>query len=691
MEVSFNKIDKTKIIYLNLFQSNINDATLKLVLDSLKSTKSLKVLSLAFNNLKQVDLLETIRNFEELTNIDLSNNQISSINSNKEQFDKYEFFNSKLEILDISFNCVQNFYEILDLINLAYKAKIPNSNTNNNISPSILLHLAYFSFFGNPFPQKICDYLFQQENINLFNLNLNYEKPSASNVNKSKKNSDNNSQNNFDFEKFVRDLKLILKNLQMFKGSSNQEELEEEKSIITATTEVMYKTEEKGSFNLNQIKKLNLNININENIVISENKNKNALLINLDKPIKTEGDIVLNYITIEKLKKSEHLNRIIKYNLIDNLKQFNVIYHTYSFKKITTESGDNNNLDKFTGNDFITKNYQNEINEESFNSIFQEKVDKDKSSNVLLLSKQKLTSIPIISKSQENENQVDLILLIPSAPNLKIKYDLESQKSIKIIFLNINKLSNLLYLDQFSELEELYLQNNKLKFLPNFSMKNLKKLDISNNSLISLKNISYLKNLVYFNCENNLINNLNLTEMLELDDLAELNVSGNNIYNLKECILLKNMKKIFNLDLSGNEVCNNNEFRITLINYLQKLKILNRIPIDKNELVAAKEYFEGRITNELLEIKIGSENTFNVKELDLSNNKLKDFDNIFSSSNFLNLKKLDLSRNIFSNFKIFGYLPSLVELYLNSNLFERMLLKKDKPITNRGILGLPVS
>ena len=200
-----------------------------------------------------------------------------------------------------------------------------------------------------------------------------------------------------------------------------------------------------------------------------------------------------------------------------------------------------------------------------------------------------------------------------------------------------------------------------------------------------------MKNLVYFNIENNFINNLNLRELLLLEELEEFNISGNSIENLKECVSLKNMKKLYNLDLSGNEVCNHTELRLYLVNYLSKLKILNRISIDKNEYNISKEYFEGRITSEILESRIGTDNTLEVRDLDLSNFKLKDLDNIFNLNTYPNLKKLNISRNIFSNFRIFGNVPNLQELYLNSNLFDKMFNKKDKAFPNKGILGLFVN
>ena len=48
----------------------------------------------------------------------------------------------------------------------------------------------------------------------------------------------------------------------------------------------------------------------------------------------------------------------------------------------------------------------------------------------------------------------------------------------------------------------------------------------------------------------------------------------------------------------------------------------------------AKETFVGRLTDEILESRLNGYSMKDVKNLDLSNAKLKDFDDIFNSKNF---------------------------------------------------------
>jgi Leucine-rich repeat (LRR) protein len=126
-----------------------------------------------------------------------------------------------------------------------------------------------------------------------------------------------------------------------------------------------------------------------------------------------------------------------------------------------------------------------------------------------------------------------------------------------------------------------------------------------------------------------------------------------------------------------------------MIYYLGKLKLLNRIGVEKSEITNSNTYFDGRITPEVLELKLGTDNTNDVVEADLANCKLKDSENIFGT-NFPKLRKLNISRNMFSSFKIFGNCSSMLDLNLSHNIFERFLGKLEKAVSSKGLLGIMV-
>ena len=81
------------------------------------------------------------------------------------------------------------------------------------------------------------------------------------------------------------------------------------------------------------------------------------------------------------------------------------------------------------------------------------------------------------------------------------------EKDTQSLFVNLNKIQKISNLEQFTELLELHIQNNKIKILENLP-KTLLKLDISNNELKNLNNLSKLNNLEWLNIENNSIDTL---------------------------------------------------------------------------------------------------------------------------------------------------------------------------------------
>ena len=296
----------------------------------------------------------------------------------------------------------------------------------------------------------------------------------------------------------------------------------------------------------------------------------------------------------------------------------------------------------------------------SDNIYFREKIHKESTYLTVILSKKKLFCIPTI----------------------------EGGSNTQVLYINLNKISKISNLDQFTELFELYIQNNKIKKIENLP-ESLKKLDISNNEFTDLSGIENSKNLEWFNFENNNIKSI--AKIIKLLNIREIYGAGNYINNPKECCQLGKLKKLEIVDLTGNEVCRIvKDLRITMIYYCKLLKNFNRININEQDRIKAKEYFTGKLTSEVLEKRLGiGYNTFNLVELDLSSLKLKDEINLFSKEVYPKLTKLNLSRNIFKTFAIFGKLPYLVELNLNYNLFTEIFPKKEKIISGKGIFGLP--
>ena len=339
------------------------------------------------------------------------------------------------------------------------------------------------------------------------------------------------------------------------------------------------------------------------------------------------------------LKNEKCSNITIKINedntkINNNNKNFDYIYDCYSFNEKYHNFNDN--------------------------IYFKEEMHKENHYRTVILSKKKLFCIPTI----------------------------ENKKDTQVLYINLNKITKITNLGQFDELLELYIQNNKIKKIENLPS-TLKKLDISNNEFTDLNGIEKCQNLEWLNFENNSIKSV--SKIIRLQNIIELYGAGNHINNPKECCQLGKLKKLEIIDLTGNDVCRVvRDLRITMIYYCQLLKNFNRINVDEQERIKAKEYFTGKLTSEVLEKRLGvGYNTFQLLELDLSSLKLKDEQNLFSKEIYPKLQKMNLSRNIFKTFEIFGKLPSLIELNLNYNLFTEIFPKKAKLVKGKGLFGLP--
>ena len=83
------------------------------------------------------------------------------------------------------------------------------------------------------------------------------------------------------------------------------------------------------------------------------------------------------------------------------------------------------------------------------------------------------------------------------------------------------------------------------------------------------------------------------------------------------------------------------------------------------------------MTDELLEQKFGSKNFKDIKELNLSNCKLWDFEDMFDEIKFPSLRELDLSFNLLVTLWGFRSIPKLQILLLNSNKLETLMIVQD--------------
>jgi len=83
--------------------------------------------------------------------------------------------------------------------------------------------------------------------------------------------------------------------------------------------------------------------------------------------------------------------------------------------------------------------------------------------------------------------------------------------------------------------------------------------------------------------------------------------------------------------MSGNPFSRDPNYRIYILFVVKKLKVLDGISVEVQEQQLARDLYTGRLTEELLETRLQGQPLNEITELDLSNCKLRDFDDVFNS------------------------------------------------------------
>ncbi|PRP86016.1 leucine rich repeat containing 48-like [Planoprotostelium fungivorum] len=248
--------------------------------------------------------------------------------------------------------------------------------------------------------------------------------------------------------------------------------------------------------------------------------------------------------------------------------------------------------------------------------------------------------------------------------------NLEDCVQLQRIYLADNQIGRIEGLSQCTRLEELYLNDNRIKIIDGLSqLPQLLRLDLSRNSISSLENISNLVHLTQLSlCDNRLES---LSGLSSLVNLVELYLAGNLISEQREVLHLKPLNRLIILDLSSNPVKSTNNYRQYVIYKNQKIRVLDGISVDTEELTNAREQYSGRLTADYLEDKLQHRNFSLIRELSLSGAKIRDIEPL-SSTEFYHLRELNLDNNQITKLKGLYGLQSLVVLKLNNNRIEKM-------------------
>eukprot|EP00736_Rhodelphis_marinus_P010350 Rmarinus@m.14060 len=243
---------------------------------------------------------------------------------------------------------------------------------------------------------------------------------------------------------------------------------------------------------------------------------------------------------------------------------------------------------------------------------------------------------------------------------------LDKLQKIRKITLNDNEISRLEGLENCTFLEELSLEENRIMKIENLdNLTFMKKLDLGKNKISRIEGLLNLSHLTQLSIEDNELSSL--AGLSHLSNLMELYAGNNRISDLREILQLKELPKLIILDLNGNALCTDPEYRLYSVYHLRKLKVLDGLGIESSEQSAAREKYSGKLTHEFLVDKIGHGFFEHVRELDISGCRIREVGQCLSPESFTNLREVNLDNNNMSSLSGLSQLRNLVVLRLNHN------------------------
>ncbi|XP_068160678.1 protein phosphatase 1 regulatory subunit 42 [Antennarius striatus] len=183
--------------------------------------------------------------------------------------------------------------------------------------------------------------------------------------------------------------------------------------------------------------------------------------------------------------------------------------------------------------------------------------------------------------------------------------DLSACRNLTVLYLYDNQIMQICNLDFASNLTHLYMQNNKISQINNLSnLHKLSKLYLGGNRITVVEGLEKLSELKELHLENQRLAPgekllLDPTTLLSLgESLSVLNINNNNIDDIRDLTVLKELEQFFavdnklqnleeleevfghwpqllQMDLSGNPVCKKPKYRDRLITVCRSLVVLD--------------------------------------------------------------------------------------------------------------------
>ncbi|TYZ65515.1 hypothetical protein PybrP1_008974 [[Pythium] brassicae (nom. inval.)] len=171
-------------------------------------------------------------------------------------------------------------------------------------------------------------------------------------------------------------------------------------------------------------------------------------------------------------------------------------------------------------------------------------------------------------------------------------------QTLALSFQNIFKMENL---ETLRHLVKLQLDNNVIHEIDGIAhLVHLEWLDLSFNNIAAIKGLDTLVRLTDLSLYNNCIAKLENLDALR--SLQVLSVGNNSLATTDGLLYLKCLDSLRVLNLAGNPVCSDPEYRTFLLAHLDRLQYLDYALVDSNEAVQAREQYQDEL-EEMKEVK----------------------------------------------------------------------------------------
>ena len=168
-------------------------------------------------------------------------------------------------------------------------------------------------------------------------------------------------------------------------------------------------------------------------------------------------------------------------------------------------------------------------------------------------------------------------------------------ETLTLSFQNIGTIDNLVGFDM---LTKLCLDNNFITKIAGIShLKQLRWLDLSFNKIRKIEGLSELKNVEDISLYSNKISEIEGLD--ECPKLQCLSLGNNEVESLDQAIKLRQLRSLKMVNLTGNPICREPEYKTTILAYVNNLMYLDYALISAQEFSAAREQFH----DELLDVE----------------------------------------------------------------------------------------